>query len=59
MKRVRILLVLLCSFGLTLPLLSLPAPADGECLAGWCGSNSQCPDGVCIKKPGQTCGHCA
>jgi hypothetical protein len=51
MKRVRILLVLLCSFGLTLPLLSLPAPSDGECLAGWCGSNSQCPDGTASRNP--------
>ena len=60
MKRVKILAVLLCVLGMSFPLLSSAAPADGECKAGWCGAGSICPDGSkCqVAHVGDTCGHC-
>ena len=60
MRRARILVLLLCAFALTAPLVSRAAASNdgGECKAGFCGSDSQCPGGVCHKNPGQTCGVC-
>jgi hypothetical protein len=59
MKRVRVLAVLLGILGMSFPLLSFAAPADGECKAGYCGAGGICPDGsACPLAPGQTCGLC-
>ena len=60
MRRVRILVLLLCAFALTAPLVSRAAASDGgECKAGFCSVNNECgPGGVCHKNPGQTCGVC-
>lgn len=59
MKRIRALAVLLCAFGASLPLLSLPAQSTHECKAGQCSGPADCPDGDCIIAPGATCGYCA
>ena len=60
MKRIRVLAILLCALGVSLPLLSMaPSQPQMECWAGACFSNDECDSGMCdYNPPFITCGTC-
>ncbi len=60
MRRVRILAILLCVLGISLPLLGMaPSQSRMECPAGSCWTNDDCTDGAeCFFPVPGGCGVC-